>query len=287
MSALRKPDYLTGGYKMAFLTSLLPILTGDQFKLGFALVNHISLQGCFPALDTLAMEMAWTISKVRRVRDQLAEIGLVNFISGTGHKSTRYFIPGLAENTAAMKEKKAPRVPESPPGGAAQDGTEPSNPSLNRKRDGQVLKMVPTTGWQALKALTDDITRTQWLDKLDFVGTDDGGVMVFSTSNPHIADKIRQRLADPADLGRLARSVGLDPDKIAIRSARHGADSFTEGVRTMPLTKRGLDEKAQEIEEKTDVPPEPMPTAPLPPNVTSLTAFRDRKIPQPDDLMDT
>lgn len=286
MTALRKPDYLTGGHKMAYLASLLPVLTGDQFKLGFALVNHLSLRGCFPALDTLAGEMAWTMSKVRRVRDQLAEMGLIGFISGTGHKSTRYFIPGLAEHTAEMKGEKAPRVPKSPPEGVAQTDTEPSNPIPNRKEEGRVLKMVPTTGWQALKALADETTRIHWLDKLEPLGTGDDGVMVFSTDNPAIADRLRQRFADPSDLGRLARSVGLDPAKIAIRSAKHGVDPFADGLRTVPVTPRGGEEMANHLEEKTDVRPEPMPT-PLPPNATSLAAYRVRKTLETDDYLDT
>src|SRR5688500_13375898 len=133
MSALRKPDYLTGGYKMAYLASRARHLTGDEFKALFLMVDHLGEKGCFPSQETLAEESGYSQTKVRRLRDRLAAKGEIGFVAGTGHTSTRYSIPGLPAHTAELRAKKAPGVPESPVGGATQSGTKPSNPSFNRE----------------------------------------------------------------------------------------------------------------------------------------------------------
>jgi hypothetical protein len=42
MSALRKPDHVAGGYKMAYLASRARHLTGDEFKALFLMVDHLA-----------------------------------------------------------------------------------------------------------------------------------------------------------------------------------------------------------------------------------------------------
>jgi hypothetical protein len=268
MSALRKPDHLTAAYKMAYLASRAPFLTGDQFKLEFLLIDHAGVQGCFPALETLAKKSGMSKTKVRRVRDQLACQGEFDFESGTGHTSTRYSIPGLAEHTAEMKRKKAPRVPESGSEGAAQAGTEPSNPSLNRKKAD--LRVVSNDGWEALVVRASDKMRRHWLPHIELVSEGSGGIRL-RTDKSLYADRIKRELEGDGELYAIAVSLGIDPEKVVIDAPGCGPAPATPD--TVPLTKRGMDEMAQRIEDRPDKPEPPV----LSGNAVSLAAYKTRK----------
>ena len=135
MSALRKPDYLTGGYKMAYLASRARHLTGDEFKALFLMVDHLGEKGCFPSQETLAEEAGYSQTTLRRMRNKLAEKGEIGFVAGGGRAVTYYSIPGLPAHTAELLAKKAPRVPKPPHEGATQGGTDPCN-SPSKKEEG-------------------------------------------------------------------------------------------------------------------------------------------------------
>jgi hypothetical protein len=286
MTALRKPDYLTGGYKMAYLASRARHLTGDEFKALFLMVDHLGEKGCFPSQETLAEESGYSQTKVRRLRDRLAAKGEIGFVAGTGHTSTRYSIPGLPAHTAELRAKKAPGVPESPVGGATQSGTEPSNPSFNIKEgciEGpkKVITLAPADGWHALVLRAPEDIRRHWLDKLMFQGVDAGGRITLSTDNPAVAARVRTMLDEVAGLAGIARSVGVDPAKVVIRSRRHGADPLPPDLQILRPTKAGLDEAAQRIEAASDTPPESMPPM-FSGNTVSLAAYRTRLQPPTD-----
>lgn len=273
MSALRKPDHLTAAYKMAFLKPMIRILSSDANVLLFLLVDHISLAGCFPSLETLANETDWSVAKVRRVRDHLAALGVIGFVSGTGHVSTRYSIPGLLANTMEMKEKKAARVPNSPARGAALDGTEPSNPSLNQKKDGPDLRSVPNHGWAALVFQASDKMRRHWLPHVELVAEGPDGIRLKTDASLY-ADRIKRELEGDGELHTIALSLGILPEKVTIETtARHGTDPLPPDLKTVPLTQRGLDEALQANEDKPD---KPVPTM-YGRNTVSLEAYRTRR----------
>lgn len=270
MSALRKPDYLTGGYKMAYLKSRAPVLTPDQFVLEFMLIDHAGVKGCFPALKTLAKETGMSKTKVRRVRDSLAAQGEIEFISGTGHEPSRYSIPGLAAHTAELTGKKAPRVPKTPVEGATQAGTEPSNPSLNRKKGGPDLRVVSDDGWEALVVRASDKMRRHWLPHIELVSEGPDGIRL-RTAKSLYADRIRRELEGDGELHALAVSLGIDPEKVLIDAPGCGpAPALPD---TVPLTKHGMDEMAQRIEDRPDKPEPPV----LSGNAVSLAAYKTRK----------
>jgi hypothetical protein len=108
MSALRKPDALTGGYKIGYWKAQGRDLTDAEARLLMLLLDYMSVQGCFPSQETLVADTGWSQTKVRRIRDALAEKGVIGYVAGNGHKSTRYSIPGLFAWTAEQKRKTAP-----------------------------------------------------------------------------------------------------------------------------------------------------------------------------------
>ncbi len=281
MSALRKPDYLTGGYKMAYLASRARHLTGDEFKALFLMVDHLGEKGCFPSQETLAEEAGYSQTTLRRMRDKLAEKGEIGFVAGGGRAVTYYSIPGLPAHTAELRAKKAPSVPKPSSEGAAQGGTDPCNPSSNREEDRLVLTVVPSSGWYALVMRAPEDVRTRWLDKLTFHGADTDGRITLSTDNPAIAARVRALLDEVSGLASIARSVGVDPDKVVIRSKRHGADPLPPDLSVLQVTPAGMEEAAQRIEERSDTPPEPMPPA-FEGNTVSLAAYRTRLQPPMD-----
>lgn len=271
MSALRKPDYLTGGYKMAYLKSRAPVLTPDQFVLEFMLIDHAGVKGCFPALKTLARETGMSKTKVRRVRDSLAAQGEIEFTSGTGHESSRYSIPGLAAYTAELTGKTAPRVPKTPVEGATQAGTEPSNPSSNRKEGNRPdLRVVSNDGWEALVVRASDKMRRHWLPHIDLVSEGPGGIRL-RTDKSLYADRIKRELEGDGELHVLAVSLGIDPERVTIEAPGCGPAPAVPD--TVPLTKRGMDEMAQRIEDKPDKPEPPV----LHGNTVSLAAYRTKQ----------
>lgn len=271
MSALRKPDYLTGGYKMAYLKSRAPVLTPDQFVLEFMLIDHAGVKGCFPALETLARETGMSKTKIRRVRDSLAAQGEIDFISGTGHEPSRYSIPGLAAHTAELTGKKAPRVSKTPAGGAGLGGTEPSNPSSNRKEgDRPDLRVVSNDGWEALVVRASDKMRRHWLPHIDLVSEGPGGIRL-RTDKSLYADRIRRELAGDGELHALAVSLGIDPERVTIEAP--GCGPAPAAPDTVPLTKPGMDEMARRIEDKPGEPESPV----LHGNAVSLAAYRTKR----------
>jgi hypothetical protein len=272
MSALRKPDYLTGGYKMAFLKLMARILPSDEHLLLFLLVDHVSLVGCFPSLETLADEAGWSVAKVRRVRDRLAAANVIGFVSGSGHQSTRYSIPGLFAHTAALKEKKAARVPEKPVEGAAQGGTEPCNPSLNRKEDGPDLRIVPNHGWAALVFQASEKMRRHWLPHVELVAEGPDGIRLRTAASLY-ADRIKRELEGDGELHAVALSLGIMPEKVTIETARHGRDPLPPDQKTVPLTRAGQEEMAEAIENKPDKPV----LVAYAENTVSLEAYRTRR----------
>ena len=88
-------------------------------------------------------------------------------------------------------------------------------------------------------------------------------------------------LDEIAGLAGVARSVGVDPAKVVIRSRRHGADPLPPNLQILRPTKTELNEAAQRIEAASDTPPEPMPPV-LSGNTVSLAAYRMRLQPPTD-----
>jgi hypothetical protein len=281
MTALRKPDALTGGYKIGYWKSQGHQLTDAEARLLMLLLDHIGLEGCFPSQETLARESGWSQTKVRRVRDALAKKGIIGYVAGNGHASTRYSIPGLFAFTDAEKQKKAPRVPESASQGAPQGGTEPSNPSLNGKTAGPDLKVVgiePKTGWLALIAEASE-QEQRWL-KLLTVDKVEGGCTFLTTQNPAAIDRVRKMLEE--DLNTLAQQFGVGPDHVKMRCLKPATDKEQPSERpTVPLTAAGQNEVADKLEAASDGPIEPLKTVhrsfPADSNVTSLDAFRTKR----------
>jgi hypothetical protein len=260
---------------MAYLASRARHLTGDEFKALFLMVDHLGEKGCFPSQETLAEEAGYSQTTLRRMRDKLAEKGEIGFVAGGGRAVTYYSIPGLPAHTAKLRAKKAPSVPKSPSEGATQGGTDPYNPSSNREEDRPILRAVPLSGWYALVMRAPEDMRTHWLDKLTFHGADTDGGITLSTDNPAIAARVRALLDEVSGLASIARSVGVDPDKVVIRSKRHGADPLPPDLSVLQVTPAGMEEAAQRIEERSDTPPEPMPPA-FEGNTVSLAAYRTR-----------
>jgi hypothetical protein len=276
MSAQRKPDHLIGGYKMAYLSSRARYLSGDEFKVLFLMVDHIGEKGCYPSQDTLAQESGYSQTKVRRLRDRLAEKGEIGFVAGGGRTATYYSIPGLLEHTAEMRGKKAPRVPDSPVEGATQGGTEPMNPSINRKTAAPDLKIVPSKGWDALCYRAPQILRDCWLPHVTLVSEDPDGVRLKATKSFH-ADRIRKELAPGGALYEIARAVGIEPEKVTIEGPNHAPVQNQPPV--MPVTAQGLNEVADRIEQQSDsLRIERVDKSPLPADgkVTSLAAYRTK-----------
>jgi hypothetical protein len=283
MTALRKPDYLTGGYKMAYLASRARHLTGDEFKALFLMVDHLGEKGCFPSQETLAEEAGYSQTTLRRMRNKLAEKGEIGFVAGGGRAVTYYSIPGLPAHTAELLAKKAPRVPKPPHEGATQGGTDPCN-SPSKKEEGsaedskKVIELAPATGWQALKVKAPEDIRRRWLDQLSLEGVGDDGTLYLFAENPAIADWVRNMLNEVGKLGALARSVGVDPDKVKFRTRKHGFDPVPPDLSVLRPTKAGLDEAAQRSEDASDMPPEPMPPV-FGGNTVSLAAYRSKLQP--------
>lgn len=281
MTALRKfkaPEVPNAGHRWTWIMSLLEMgipISGDARLLLFVLVGHDGDGRLVnPGIRRLAMLTGASVGRVMAARDELLEYGLITEDRGSGTRSSVYRLVAL---DAWFKEwvsvrNPPPSVPDS--GSSVHPvQTNPSEPSEPEKEgtggsEKKVAKMVPVTGWQALKAAVDDHTRIHWLDKLEFIGTDGSGVMVFSTDNPFIAARVRE-MFDGCQLGSLARSVGVDPAKVAIRTAKHGVDPVPPDLRTVPLTPRGLDDMAQRIEDKPEPPV-------LSGNAVSLEAYRTR-----------
>lgn len=271
MTALRKPDYLAAGYKMAYLASRARHMTGDEFKELFLLINHLGEKGCFPSQETLAGEAGYSQTKVRRLRDRLAANGEIGFVAGTGHTPTRYSIPGLASHTAELKGRRAPWVPESPVEGATQGGTESLTHSLNREDDRPVLKIVPTSGWAALLHRASAQTRTLWLDQVDLVSQRDGDLVLMAPGSLYV-QRIGAMLAQGGELHELARSLGIDTDRVTIKGPAHGAARAAPA--TVPLIAKDQDAFADRLGVQSD-------TVALPPvfdgNTVSLDAYRTKK----------
>jgi hypothetical protein len=223
MTAVRKTDTLAGGHKLAFLAEQARNLTGDELKLLLLLTHHLGSLGCFPGQELLVKETGWSQTKVRRVRDALTAKGLINFNSGTGHQSTRYRLVALI----SWWEGKAPRVPNQASEGAAQSGTEELN-RLPKKPaappDLKVVVFAPQTGWAGLLAKAPEDYRHLWLRHLKLDAEEEDGTVLLSTDQSFIAARIRADLRDEQVLGKLAREVGLDPEKIKIKAPKRGHD---------------------------------------------------------------
>ena len=85
-----------------------------------------------------------------------------------------------------------------------------------------MIELAPATGWQALKVRAPEDIRRRWLDKLSLEGVGDDGTIYLFAENPAIADWVRNMLNEVGRLGALARSVGVDPDKVKFRTRKHG-----------------------------------------------------------------
>jgi hypothetical protein len=144
-----------------------------------------------------------------------------------------------------------------------------------------VITLALAGSWHALVMRAPEDIRLLWLDKLTFHGVDADGRVILSTDNPAIAARVRTMLDEIAGLAGIARSVGVDPAKVVIRSRRHGADPLPPDLQILRPTKAGLNEAAQRIEAASDTPPESMPPM-FSGNTVSLVAYRTRLQPPTD-----
>lgn len=295
MNAVRKPRpaHLFGGNKMGFLAAQVRHLTGDENSLLLLLVHHMGEEGCFPSQETLMEETGWSQRKVRRIRDALAAKGVIGFIAGTGHKSTRYSIPGLSAYAEEQRQKTAPRMPESAVEGLPPGGTEHLNTKLNNK---PVLKLVGK-GWPSLVHLAPEFQRDHWLTHLTFDGQDDDGTIRLTAPNTLTRDRVRTMLGEDPAIIALARTLGIDPEKVKIRAdkpagaglpaesqVRDGEPGGFDHRRSMGRQfKENMDRLADKLEAASDQPV--VPSRPQCNKVTDLAAYRTKK--QVDTEKDT
>jgi hypothetical protein len=282
MSALRKfkaPEVPNAGHRWDYMKNLLTSgigLSSDARLLLYTLLTHDGdSRTVNPGIRRLVEMTRLSIGRVLAARDELLEWGLISEERGSGTRSSVYRLAALdawfeewvsVRNSRSSVRNSGSSVPpvETKPS---------SNPSKPEKGDGPDLRIVPTTGWHALKMQAPDDLRQHWLDKLTLDRVDDDGRIFLTASNPAIADRVRNLLREKAGLKDLAQSVGVDPDKVKIRAPRHGVDPLSSDLPVMPMTQRGMDEKAQEIEDKPD---KPVPTV-YADNTVSLEAYRTRR----------
>ncbi|MGF7213529.1 hypothetical protein GGE65_008174 [Skermanella aerolata] len=289
-SKKERPEHLWGGNKMGFLAARACHLTGDETKLLMLLLHHLGEEGCFPSQETLMMKAGWSQRKLRRVRDALAAKGEIDYVSGTGHKSTRYSIPDLiswtAEQAAKLKPKTAPKVPGSATQGLPPGGTEHLNTSFKRKTPPPDLQIVPTQGWAAVVYHAPEMLKEHWLPHVELVSEGPEGVRLKSTQSHH-ADRIRKELMPGGALHQLAKKAGLNldnnPDSIRIEAPPCGTTPLLPA--TVPLSAKGQNQMADRIAAKWDGRIEPV-ACPTGSNVVHFNAYCTKFqpfIPEDDD----